>query len=192
MKITVNGDVAYVQTPYNANFVNQIKSVGGSKWDKGTKSWIVPADDGTLLAVRQIMQEVYGETDNDTSPKFNVRLYVSNGIDATKCDVTVMGKCLSHAWGRDSGARCGDGVSYVKGKPESGGSVKNWHSRVPANSEIVLSGVPVSIYSAEKDHLPSGVTCELISDDTFDRAALEAERERLLSRISEIDKILGL
>lgn len=99
----------------------------------------------------------------------------------------ILGKSIASAWGRDSGARVGDDVAFVEGRPESGGSFKNWRSVVPAGSVVVLHNVPQAALQME---LPEGVTAEVMQPATIDRDALQAERKHLLARLAEIDQLL--
>lgn len=188
MKIKVNGDRALVYTPYNRDFVSRIKSsVGGSRWDAEARAWSIPS--ASADAVREIMRSVYGEDDRpETVDRVSVRLSFASDLYIPCGDVTLLGKCIAHANGRDSGARPGDGVAFVVGSPVSGGSAKNWYSCVPAGSVVVLSGVPRALLG---EVLPASVTAEVIEHAGIDREALESERAKLLARIAEIDRLLA-
>lgn len=187
MKIEVNGNMATIYTPYNANFVSAIKKVGGAKWQSDKKAWAVPT--AAVEAVREIMRNVYGEDDTpDASERITVRLTFEQGLSTWHGDVTLLGKCISHAYGRDSGATVGQDVAFIKGGPDSGGSVKNWTSIVEQGSVAILSNVPRSLY--ESTTLPEGVIAEIVEVVIPDREALIAERERLIKRIAEIDELL--
>ena len=56
---------AYIRSPYNADFVRRIRLMGG-KWDADSRRWVVCSD--AVDAVRKIMMEIYGESDE--SPAF--------------------------------------------------------------------------------------------------------------------------
>lgn len=190
MKIELSGDTALVYTPYNADFVNRIKSsVGGAKWDGTKKAWKVPAT--AADAVRNIMMEIYGETDEpESTDKVNVRLTFHKECSPLRSPVTMLGKTIASAFGRDSGAKIGDGVTFVEGKPISDGSVKNWHTTVPEGCVVMLYDVPRSIVTA--DRLPDYVSFEIEERrPEIERKDLIAERERLMKRIAEIDAILA-
>lgn len=54
---------------------------------------------------------------------------------------------------------------------------------------VVLSSVPETIL--DEAALPCGVTMEVIEDDNFEtRSALIDEKEKLLARLAEIEKML--
>ena len=61
IKIEVKENKAYIYTPYNPEFVRKIKQIGGARWNSSEKAWTVPED--MVEPVREIMMEVYGETD---------------------------------------------------------------------------------------------------------------------------------
>ena len=184
MKIELNGSKALVYSPYNKDFVAQIRSIGNARWDSARKAWSVPAE--CVDQVREIMVAVYGESDIPAGKKVSVRLTFTKPVYEYCDPVTIYGKTVSKAFGRDTGARPGDDVVFISGKPESGGSAKNWTSVVPRDSVVVLHNVPESKLS---EALPDGVEMELIQS-TVNRAALEEEKARLLARIAEINKLL--
>ena len=189
MEIKIKDQAALVYTPYNADFVKKIKAIGGARWDGESKAWKVPAN--TVAEVRAIMMDVYGETDEPVEcEKVNVRLTFESSIHGWHAPVTILGKTIASAWGRDSGARVGDDVSFVEGNPTSGGSVKNWTTVIPEGSICVLHDVPKAMVKDE--NVPDGVRYE-IEDRSAEvqRNALIQERERLLRRIAEIDAQLA-
>lgn len=187
IKITTIEDRAYLETPYNANFVAAIKRIGGASWDRDRRAWCIPAE--AIDQAREIMRRVYGADDRPSAePSVSVKLTFGREVYKLRAPVTILGKSIASAWGRDSGARVGDDVAFVEGRPQSGGSVKNWCSVVPEGCVVVLHNVPRAALQME---LPEGVTAEVMQPATIDRTALEAERERLMARLAEIDQLLA-
>lgn len=188
-KITIAKGFAQIKTPYNADFVSKIRMVGGAKWDAEKRRWTVP--ETAVPAVREIMRDVYGRDDLVEGETVSVRLTFAETLERTTTSVIIMGHTISRAYGRDSGANPGDGVSFVQGECFSGGSMRNWTSGVKGGSVVIVDKVPVSLYEREKDQLPRGVTCEIVENDCpTSRIQLEEEKSRLLARIAEIDKML--
>lgn len=188
-KITIANGMAQIKTPYNANFVAKIKMVGGAKWDAEKRRWTVP--ESAVPAVREIMRDVYGRDDLIEGETVSVRLTFAETVEKTTTSVIIMGHTISRAYGRDSGANPGDGVSFVLGECFSGGSMRNWTSGVKSGSVVIIDKVPIALYEREKDQLPRGVTCEIVENDCpTSRIQLEEEKSRLLARIAEIDKML--
>lgn len=131
MKIEIVDTKAYIYTPYNAEFVKAIKGIGGARWNRDKSAWAIPAD--CADQAREIMRRVYGEDDRpDCGERVDVRLTFDSSVSEWQSAVTIYGKTISRAYGRDSGARCGDDVAFVEGQPESGGSVKKLDERSTA------------------------------------------------------------
>lgn len=179
------GTKAELYTPYSRMFVDKIKLLGG-KWDSLKKCWIV--DEAAVEDAREIMRSVYGYDDNGTGETVNVLLTFTDDVYSVKEPVTIFGRTIASALSRDSGARAGEGAWFLQGAPESGGSAKNWTTIVRKGAVVKLLNLPKGMVS--DDTLPDGVTMQIIGDD-IDRDALTQEKERLLARIAEIDKLLG-
>lgn len=69
----------------------------------------------------------------------------------------------------------------------SGGSVKNWESIVEKGSVVILSNVNKNIY--EKESTEYDITVEVLETE-INKQELLSEKERLLKRVAEIDKLL--
>lgn len=186
MKIEVMNGKANVYTPYNPDFVKKVKGIGGAKWNGSEKCWEIP--ETAIEAAREIMCEVFGYSDVKENETISLKITFNEKVEEPKSDVVLFGKILSHAKGRDTGAKVGDDVAYICGGGTSGGSVKNWYSIVRDGSVAILSNVNKSIYEREK--IPYNVTVEVINESKSEKDLIE-EKERLLKRIAEIEKILG-
>lgn len=186
MEIRTANGLARVYTPYNPKFVKRIKGIGGAKWDAYEKCWCVP--ETAVDVAREIMSDVYGYSDIQKNETISIKVTFNEAVSEYRGDVILFGKILSHACGRDSGARVGDDVAYINGGPESGGSTKNWCSTVKEGSVAILSNVNKHVY--EKEEMNYDVTVEVLEEKKEDRRKLLEEKERLLKRISEINKIL--
>jgi len=186
MKITKLNGIIYVECPYNENFVERIKNAG-ARWDDMNKAWVM--DDRLIETARLLLKEIFGE-DDTPSKKVNVRVKAKNEIHKTQGDVMIFGKIVSSAKGRDTGARIGEKVSYVKGGPKSGGSVKNWKSIVPEGSIISLLDVPELSLQQEDPDLLESIDYEVFNAMP-NKIELINEKEILLARIAEIDAELA-
>lgn len=187
MKIVIEYEQALLYTPYNADFVRRIKSIGGARWDAKNRVWRIPAT--AVDQARQIMREVYGECDlPDDIKRVTVKLTFGKDVIADQGPIIIWGKTIASAFSRDSGARIGQDVVFLKGEPNSGGSRNSWNTYIDAGSVVQVNNVPETMLS---EALPDGVTYEIISDSaTPSKEALLAEKERLLSRLKEIEKML--
>ena len=187
MKITnlKNGKIS-IETPYNPEFVRRIKRAGG-KWNPNNKTW--ECDERSIDAVRVIMREVYGE---DDMPQELVTVYVKvgdNPIEEHTGPVVMFGRTIASAFGRDSGAKLGDGVCFSAGGATSGGSAKNWYTILRANSEFTIYDVP-KLATEQKLGWDDDYGIFEIVESADPMVALKAEKEALLKRLAEIDELL--
>lgn len=188
--VTIKAGTAYIASPYNPEFVSRIKNCGG-RWDAETRTWKI--SEQALDDARQIMQDIYGETDQQTAgTTVTLRAEIIDSIWETRKPIVIAGRVVASAFGRDSGARVGDNVAFIAGGPKSGGSVKNWQTCIDAGSIIKVYKVPAAKAREAVENPPyKGMVCVIEQPETIDRAALEAEREKLLARIAEIDAQLN-
>lgn len=175
---------ARIYAPYNATFVSRVKLLGG-RWIAADRCWSVSED--ALEDVRAAMRDIYGRDDHPVSDTADVILRFERDVEGDKTAVTILGRTVARAFGRDSGAKVGEGVLFLEGEPKSAGSVKNWLTVVPSGCVVKLLRVPASML--ENPDLPRGVTLE-VAAARVDRAALEDEKARLLKRLAEVEELL--
>lgn len=180
-----NGKIS-IDTPYNPSFVQKIKQTD-AHWNPKNKTW--EAEERNINAIRRIMREVYG-MDDLPQELVSVRVRVGDSsISALTKPVIMFGKTIASAFGRDSGARVGEGVCFESGKACSGGSVKNWHTTIEADSVFVIHDVPKAAVEQKLGWDDKYGTFEIIPD-ADPNAVLLAEKEALLKRLAEIDVLL--
>lgn len=183
LKIVITDKDARVCTPYNPDFVEKIKGIGGAWWTGAY--WRIPIE--AAYAARSIMRDVYGYDDISENETVTLKLTFNEDIREHSGDVVYFGKVLAHAYSRDGGARVGEDVAFISGGATSGGSRKHWDSVVEEGSVTILSNVNKNVY--ERTKLDEDITVELI-EDKVDRMKLQGEKERLLKRVADIDRIL--
>ena len=137
----------------------------------------------TEADVREAMREVYGRDDQPVTDMADVKLTFEESVAADRASVVILGRTVASAYGRDSGARVGDGVMFLQGKPKSGGSVKNWETIVPSGCVVKIFDVPKSLI--DRAELPDGVTLEIVGQNV-DVQSLKDELARLTARVKEI------
>lgn len=192
ISIRTEADKAYISSPYNPEFVKEIHSIGSAKWHAATKEWQVPVE--SLEDAKQVLRKVYGTDGSENiEPKVTVKLTIDDDVDLgdiqsidNELVMTLFGREIMSARGRDSGVKVADGVT-VKGKYKSGGSMKYPTIEFGKGTEIIVYNVPESLAKKTK---VKHATVEVVSESKIDRQALLAEKERLLKRIAEIDKLL--
>lgn len=146
MQIIMTEEYACAFTPYNPDFVQRVKGIGGACWTG--EFWRVP--EKAADAVREIMRDVYGYDDTMENHTVDLRLTFLEEVAECKAGVICFAKVLAHAFGRNSGARVGDDVAFIKGGADSGGSAKDWCSIVKEGSIAELYKVNRNVYDAWK------------------------------------------
>lgn len=187
-KIIVNNRnaTAKVFTPYNEAFVQKIRTLD-AVWDKLLRCWWISA--ANVDGARQAMMEVFGRDDIHDPNALTLKLTFSGDWGAFRSDCVLFGKILSRASSRSSGGFAGKDVTYLSGKPESGGSTKNWCSIVPAGAVIQLNNVPRDLL--RKESVPPMATVEVLSDPRTPKEILLEEKSRLEARLAEIEALLS-
>lgn len=172
MKIIIENEKAKVFTPYNADFVKAIKKIGGSKWNGS--SWEVPVT--SVEDVREIMMQVYGQTDISETSYYMIKLETTGEISELRKGITIFGRTIATAFGRDSRVRIGNDVSFLKGEPISEGSSKNWYTTVPKGCIISIHNVPDNLLNETYENVTIlDVSPELVTD-TSDKPSDEFEK----------------
>lgn len=189
MKITVKikGARAHIYTPYNKAFVSKIKRIGGSEWDGMERCWIIPASE--LDIARKYMQEEYGETDlPDDEERVTVDVKFCYDEYETTSSICLFGRPVIKAWGRDSGARTCEDVTLIEGRIYSAGSMKYWETCVEKGTVLRIKNLTRAALELEPDY---EIEITEVQKPGADVEALMIEKEKLLARLAEIDKILG-
>ena len=130
LSVTENGDLAYIYTPYNPRFVAAVKKISGARWVPKEKAWCVGIQ--SLDHVREIMYDIYGETDLEQAEMKTLK-------------IRILKKAETRAFNRDSGAIIGEDCELNKGEIRSGGSIINWTTVIEEGSVIFMRNVPENL-----------------------------------------------
>ena len=177
-----------VESPYHPRFPHRAKKLGG-RWDSGAKEWTFDARDEER--VRALCLEIYGEDGNGTSDLVTVRVSFEKDCWAAAAGYFVAGRCVGRAFGRDSGARLGEGVVVIEGSVSSGGSRKNWTTFVKAGTVIEIRDLPRTAAEGEVKSPADDYTVEIVEAVCERKAALEADAEKLRERLAVIEAELA-
>ncbi|MBP1637257.1 MAG: hypothetical protein H6Q18_46 [Bacteroidetes bacterium] len=163
-------DKVKVVSPYNEGFVNKCRNLRGTF--KGGAWWF---DDSIIDYVREAMVKYFGTTGE--TPFETCSLVISDFSDSGDCGpVTLFGRTIARAWGRDSGAKLGDDIIFVSGNYSSGGSVKNWRTYVSdATFEIQNFPIPSLELSEVKAAIEEGWCTVKYSQKKRKREDIEAD-----------------
>ena len=119
----------YVFTPYNADFVRDVKRINGV-WSGSNRAWVVEPVMKDQL--KKLLVKHYGETGEEQ--KRTYKIVATRTHEERLASVTAGGLVIASAMGRDSGAKVGEGVYMLEGDIDSTGSVKNWNTWVKEGS----------------------------------------------------------
>lgn len=197
VSIETEDQALIVRSPYNTGFIAEARKLAG-KWDARREAWVF--DVRNTGKVREALRFWYG-TDGESPPDtVSVRLWVDGSCGCGP--IVWQGRILARAFGRDSGAKLGEGVVVEDGGFTSGGSIKNWDTTTKSTKDlqghscgavVVLHDVPR--HFAESDDRESLIVHKEIivpeAPPAIDAEALRAERARLTDRIAEIDRQLA-
>lgn len=180
-------------SPYHPDLPAKAKKLGG-KWSAASKAWIFDIRDEDR--VKDLYRNIYG-TDGDTPTGDLVTLRVNffEGASDLHGGVFVGGRCIGRATGRDSGASLANGIIIIDGRIYSGGSVKNWRTVVAEGTIVEIRDIPrekaLEVIASGQTDSGDTIKAEILEPTSINREALEAEREKLLARITEIEAILA-
>ena len=167
----------YLKAPYNEDLPYEAKKLGG-RWDPDRKAWRFDPRDRDRVSA--LAKSIYGTDGTDSPELVTVRLSLSAYADDRTA--TIAGRIVVNRPGRDDELRLGDGVTIVSGSYHGGsGSVRY---PVIGKNDIVIEVRDVPRPLAEADGLEiieQGVSVE----------QLQAERARLMARVTEIDSALA-
>lgn len=188
VSITARNGQVLVVSPFNPAFTKRAKALGG-RWQPESRSWVFDARDEDNI--RQACMDIYGFDGRPVVEADLVTLRVTfpGGMQRLTDAIRIGGREVARARGRDSGATIGAGVVFLAGTPTSGGSVKNWQTVIRAGSVVEIRDFPRSMVPEAEDHSLYAVEV-LPNRKPIDRAALEAERDKIRTRLAEIDALL--
>ena len=188
IKIEIIGGTLRVESPYNQEFVKFARQTSGH-WRSPAWVFDVREED----RVREACMAIYG-CDGIKSDLVSLRCEWRKDEFAPTASITLEGRPLFTASGRDSGARVAPGVVLVEGVATSGGSKKNWETVVRAGTVAIVRDVPRALAescvaaSVDPNH---SWGFEIEPESTSGHTeVLKSERERLVARLVEIDRLL--
>lgn len=183
LKIIKDNDVIKVKSSYNERFVKLSKALGG-KW--ASPYWCFASENEEK--VRELCLKIYGDNGLnfekvDLTIDLNVaeKLYFDNAI---KIGDVILCERVCNEWN----VKFADNVIVIEGEFCSrGGSAK--HPRVTWNSDemkIKVKGFPKELFEQLEDK--TGI---IATKSATDIEKLLQEKETLLKRLAEIEKMLG-
>lgn len=189
LKITKKERTVEVFSEYNSYFVEGARNLGG-KWRNECWVFDIREEDD----VKKLCMEAYGE-DGVNVDQVDVEIVFKDEFYAPKGPIDVFGRTIARAFGRDSGAKLGDGVKLIEGEFYSSGSMKNWRTEAKDGTIVLIRDVSkflveqndnpqieaniVSINSTKKTDEKESLLAELYK--------IRAREDEILRRLKEID-----
>lgn len=180
--VTSEGNETTLVSPYHPDFPAGAREIGGG-WDRERRIWRFDRrDEDRVRDLARVYFGVDGTEPADDLVTVRVSLEGREHSDAAR----FAGREIARRRARDEPVRLPKDVVVVSGMlKRHGGSVKN--PRVEAEDVIVeIRDLPRGALSIEKPE-----SYELVGAAAPTVEALQAERERLVSRIAEIDAQLA-
>lgn len=199
MKTEIIGKSFVVEADYNEMFRTAARKLGGKY---GREGWVFDARDEER--VRAELLRCYGDNGAGITDYVDVRVSLPSGtagenvrkyMGGYTSSLTLFGRPVARAYGRDSGAEIGSGVVVESGDFDSGGSAKNWNTRALENTTFLMRDVAQQAYLEIAEQVKNEADCEiqieLLTKVVDAKDALIAEREQLLRRLAEIEAELA-
>ena len=185
--VTQQGDLIAVSSPYHPDFPPKARRLSGS-FDRASTTWTFPS--AAEPHVRGLCREIYG-TDGTACDTVTLRVTATEGLYEGRGPITIAGRIVASARGRDSGARTGEGVLLLEGRATSGGSMKNWTTEISVGAVMEIIDVPRAAVPDADETQRLALEVEIVSSVTADKQdALVAELQRLRARMGEIESLL--
>lgn len=191
IETTTNGQIA-VHAPYNKRFIEFAHETAG-KWNASDKAWMF--DERDRSKVEDICVKLFNylkSGDKTVTIQFPGTLLKSDGNEEF-----LLGKKMCYRPSRDSQVRLTDGLLLISGKfAYSGGSMRypncgDVNNLVFEYRNFPESRLPELDEIAYKDDETETYWYKVI-ENPIDLEALRSEKEALLKRLEEIDKLLNL
>ena len=176
-------DSILVKTQFNPDFTNKAHKLGG-KFDYSEKAWRF--DERNIDLVKKALLDTFG-TDGYNQSVVDVEVTVKEKIIGEQSPIFLAGRIIAQARGRDSGAITGEGIVFIEKSATSGGSVKNWLTKIEEGAVFKI----LDLYEGALKFLDNDESIEYkiinkkSSPDELQQ--LKAELERIKSRIAELE-----
>lgn len=188
VNVRENGDYIYVSCPMNENFRVQVKNLGG-RWDPVRKEWYVRKEFREEL--RGLLVSCYGEDGYGQSTKYvDVTITFPEVVTAGET-LLFGGRVIARAFGRDSGARPGDGCALLAGKLGSGGSRRYFGVVVKDGTVLKVAKFPEALVESAmeqfRERYGKNITFEVVEN-----VQDEAENEEKQDLTAYVESLKGL
>lgn len=181
-------DEFWVKVPYSSLFTKEANKLNG-KWDRISKTWAFSID--VLCKVKEFCLNMYGDDGNGYEP-VTIKVNLSKGDFKRGNSIYIRGIQLCTRFSKKDYVKLSKHVIIISGKFLSWGGSYNYPEVTWDDGEDLILEVkefPKKILENLTDEEKACIT--IVEDDKVeDKEFLLKEKERLLVRIAEIDKLL--
>ncbi len=189
-----SGSYITVVAPFHPAWKAAARDLGG-RWLAKQRAWEFDIRDEPR--VREVLVDIYGTTGDDAPELVDVEYELSTS-EGSRQTLYAVGRELAHRPGRDNPVRLGNKVGVLRGGFPANGGSRNGPKLEPfAGTVLIVRDVPRRL----ADEVVTTGQITILDATTaagprkappaVDRKVLAAERERLLRRLAEIEKLLG-
>ncbi|MDT8895503.1 hypothetical protein RSO41_12635 [Halomonas sp. I1] len=179
-----------VNTPYHPEIVDLFNNLGG-QWNSEFSGWTFDPRD--LPRVREALIHVFGTDGEDGAELVTAQVRFDADYYEDQQAFFFAGREIARAYGRDTGAKLGPGVTVVEGPaPTGGGSMKNWKTVIRPGTVIEIKDLPrPAIEKALNEYADDKDLTITVTETPANREQLEARRAKLVAELAEIDQQLA-
>lgn len=185
IEVVISESMIKVFCPYSKSFVD-FAHMRNAKWSDQHKCWIFDIRDE--FAVRSTLIDIYGTDDYASCEKVDVRINL-DGFNTNVTRVFLLGRELAVRRYWDAPVYLGEKVAIIQGGFEKEPKSRRYRT-CDALPGTVLEVRDVPRIIAERTAIKDPDHVKILGG--INKEALMAEREKLLQRITEIDKLLEI
>jgi len=172
----------YWHNMFQVNIIKKAKMLQG-KW--GNSCWTFPSENEK--AVRDLCLDIFGDDGLEQAKTVTFDVYLDDYDRPEEPYIKIGNVTIAERMERDRDVVLADNVMLVAGDfPARGGSVKHPSPKGVAGTVLRVKNFPADNYEKVKDS--KGI---ILVSENVNKDALIAEKEAILKRLSEIEKILG-
>ena len=177
----------YVNSIYKSNLPDLARNIGG-RWSSLSLQWVF--DEREFDDVKDLYLELYGEFGEFNTEKVDLSITFDVKYQELKSSINIDGIEIARAFSKSSNVKILSNIIIRNGGFSSGGSNKNWYTIAEKNTIVEIHDIPMLLAIHVINNTPDGITIKMMNKNNNNMISLQKEKEKLLLRISEINKIL--
>lgn len=182
VKVTGTDEQIHVQSPYNEDFINQARQLGGT-WNRGQKIWeFALPDEGR---VRQALREIYG-TDGTPTPHVDLHIRLDE-LGRLGSELAIGGRVVLRKWNRDTTPKVGSDCAVIAGALKASGGSRN-NPRITFEDGTIVEARNIPKPLAERLVEENPDVYVIVNANEANGAELTPEEKSLLATLQALDE----